>query len=104
MFDASTLEVFIASTIDLKEELRAVEEVLRDWNTRNARKRQIMLVPLRWGDDSTPPIPELNLPPVKKVTYLFGEGLSRNWWWKLLGGNELKIERFGFFSEPFNAL
>jgi hypothetical protein len=30
--------------------------------------------------------------------------LLRNWWWKLLSGNELKIERFGFFSEPNDAL
>jgi hypothetical protein len=54
MFDASTLEVFIASTNDLKEERRAVEEVLRDWNASNAKDRQIMLKPIRWEEDSTP--------------------------------------------------
>jgi hypothetical protein len=30
--------------------------------------------------------------------------LSRNWWWNSLSGNELKIERLGFFFEPFDAL
>jgi Domain of unknown function (DUF4062) len=54
MFDASTLEVFIASTNDLKEERHAVEEVLRDWNSRNGKPRQIMLKPVRWEEDSTP--------------------------------------------------
>jgi hypothetical protein len=32
------------------------------------------------------------------------EVLSRNWWWKLLNGNELEIERGGFFFKPFDAL
>jgi hypothetical protein len=54
MFDASILEVFIASTNDLKEEPNTVEEVLRDWNLRNAQTRQIMLEPIRWEEDSTP--------------------------------------------------
>lgn len=54
MFDASTLEVFIASTNDLREERQAVEEVLRDWNARNARDRQIILKPIRWEQDATP--------------------------------------------------
>jgi hypothetical protein len=40
MFDASVLEVFIASTNEMMEERRAVEEVLRDWNSRNAQDRQ----------------------------------------------------------------
>jgi hypothetical protein len=31
MFDASVLEVFIASTNEMMEERRPVEEVLRDW-------------------------------------------------------------------------
>jgi hypothetical protein len=39
MFDACILEVFIASTNDLKQERLAVEEVLRDWNSRNGEKR-----------------------------------------------------------------
>src|SRR5258708_23459367 len=30
--------------------------------------------------------------------------LSRNWWWKLLSGNELEVQRIGFFFKPFNAL
>src|ERR1700745_559070 len=30
--------------------------------------------------------------------------LLRNWWWKLLKGNELQIERLSLFFEPFNAL
>jgi nucleoside 2-deoxyribosyltransferase len=54
MFDASTLEVFIASTNDLTEERGAVEEVLRDWNSRNGKTRQIMLKPIRWEEDATP--------------------------------------------------
>ena len=29
-------------------------EVLRDWNSRNAKNRQIMLKPIRWKRDSTP--------------------------------------------------
>src|SRR5260370_8581680 len=32
------------------------------------------------------------------------EVLSRNWWWKLLSGNELEVQRIGFFFKPFNAL
>src|SRR5258708_33552091 len=32
------------------------------------------------------------------------EVLSRNWWWKVLSGNELEIECLGFFFEPFDAL
>jgi hypothetical protein len=54
MFDASTLEVFIASTNDLMDERLAVERVLRDWNSRYARKQQIMLKPVRWELDTTP--------------------------------------------------
>jgi hypothetical protein len=54
MFDACILEVFIASTNDLKQERLAVEEVLRDWNSRNGEKRQIMLKPIRWEEDTTP--------------------------------------------------
>lgn len=54
MFDASTLEVFIASTNDLADARTAVEEVLRDWNSRNAKARQIMLKPIRWEKDTTP--------------------------------------------------
>ncbi|MBV8139280.1 MAG: hypothetical protein JO121_27170, partial [Deltaproteobacteria bacterium] len=54
MFDASTLEVFIASTNDLNEERDAVEEVLRDWNSRNGKTRQIVLKPIRWEEDATP--------------------------------------------------
>jgi len=54
MFDASTLEVFIASTNDLAEARRAVEEVLRDWNSRNGKSRQIMLKPIRWEEDVAP--------------------------------------------------
>lgn len=54
MFDASTLEVFIASTSDLSAARDAVENVLRDWNSRNGRARQIMLKPVRWEKDSTP--------------------------------------------------
>jgi hypothetical protein len=54
MFDASTLEVFIASTNDLAEARRAVEEVLRDWNSRNGNPRQIMLKPIRWEEDVAP--------------------------------------------------
>ena len=30
--------------------------------------------------------------------------LSRNWWWKLLSGNELQIERLSLFFKPFDAL
>ena len=30
--------------------------------------------------------------------------LSRNWWWKQLGGNELEVEGTGFLFEPFNSL
>jgi hypothetical protein len=33
-----------------------------------------------------------------------GAALSRNWWWKVLSGNELEIECLGFFFEPFDAL
>ena len=54
MFDASTLEVFIASTNDLAPARKAVEEVLRDWNSRNGKERQIMLRPIRWEADVTP--------------------------------------------------
>jgi len=54
MFDACILEVFIASTNDLKEERLAVEKVLRDWNSRNGENRQIMLKPIRWEEDTTP--------------------------------------------------
>jgi hypothetical protein len=54
MFDASTLEVFIASTNDLTEERGAAEEVLRDWNSRNGKHRQIILKPIRWEEDATP--------------------------------------------------
>src|SRR5260221_14497359 len=32
------------------------------------------------------------------------KSLSRNWWWKLLSGNELEVQRIGFFFKPFNAL
>ena len=54
MFDASVLEVFVASTNDLKEERLASEEVLRIWNQSNSSSRQIMLKPLRWEEDATP--------------------------------------------------
>lgn len=54
MFDASTLEVFIASTNDLTDERAAVEDVLRDWNSRHGKGRQIMLKPVRWEEDATP--------------------------------------------------
>ena len=54
MFDASTLEVFIASTGDLMEERQAAEDVVREWNSRNGKDRQIMLKPLRWEKDFTP--------------------------------------------------
>lgn len=54
MFDASTLEVFIASTNDLAPARTAVEEVLRDWNSRNGKDRQIILKPIRWEADVTP--------------------------------------------------
>ena len=54
MFDACILEVFIASTNDLKQERLAVEEVLRDWNSRNGEERHIMLKPIRWEEDTTP--------------------------------------------------
>src|SRR5215471_852029 len=30
--------------------------------------------------------------------------LSRNWWWKLLSGNQLQIKRLCLFFKPFNAL
>jgi hypothetical protein len=54
MFDASTLEVFIASTNDLADARKAVEEILRDWNSRNGQGRQIMLKPVRWEEDVAP--------------------------------------------------
>jgi hypothetical protein len=30
--------------------------------------------------------------------------LSRNWWWNMLGGNELEVEGAGFLSKPFNTM
>ncbi len=54
MFDASVVEVFIASTADLVDARDAVERVLRDWNSRNAKERQIILKSLRWEKDATP--------------------------------------------------
>jgi len=54
MFDASTLEVFIASTNDLMDERVASEDVLRTWNQSNGSTRQIILKPLRWEKDATP--------------------------------------------------
>lgn len=54
MFDASVLEVFIASTADLGDEREAVEDVIREWNSRNAKRRSIVLKTLRWEKDATP--------------------------------------------------
>jgi len=53
MFDASILEVFIASTNDLRDERLASEDVLRTWNQSNGSSRQIILKPLRWEKDAT---------------------------------------------------
>jgi hypothetical protein len=54
MFYASTLEVFIASTNDLSDARSSVENVLRDWSSRNGKPRNIMLKPIRWEKDTTP--------------------------------------------------
>jgi hypothetical protein len=54
MFDASTLEVFIASPNEMKLARDVVEDVLRDWNQSNAKTRQIMLKPICWEKDTTP--------------------------------------------------
>jgi hypothetical protein len=54
MFDASVLEVFVASPGDVAEERAAVETVLRAWNSDNSKARQLMLKPVRWEKDATP--------------------------------------------------
>ena len=56
MFDAKTLEVFIASPNDLQDERNAVAEALLDWNLSNNPRRQIMLKPVRWDKDTMPQI------------------------------------------------
>jgi hypothetical protein len=54
MFDASVLEVFVASPGDVAEERAAVETVLRAWNSDNSKARQLVLRPVRWEKDATP--------------------------------------------------
>ena len=108
MFDASTLEVFIASTNDLLEERQAVEEVLRDWNARNARDRQIMLKPIRWEEDATPELgPEsfqvvINkrlLDPADILIGMIGKRLGSPTG-KSIAGTVEEIERFAAASKP----
>lgn len=108
MFDASTLEVFIASTNDLKEERQAVEEVLRDWNARNARNRQIMLKPIRWEEDTTPElgpgsfqavINERLLDPADILIGIIGKRLGSPTG-KSIAGTVEEIERFAAAKKP----
>lgn len=108
MFDASTLEVFIASTNDLKEERQAVEEVLRDWNARNGRDRQIMLKPIRWEEDATPElgpgsfqavINERLLDPADILIGIIGKRLGSPTG-KSIAGTVEEIERFAAAKKP----
>jgi hypothetical protein len=108
MFDASTLEVFIASTNDLREERRAVEEVLRDWNSRNGRDRQIMLKPIRWEEDATPElgpgsfqavINERLLDPADVLIGIIGKRLGSPTATSIAGTVE-EIERFAAANKP----
>lgn len=54
MFDATVLDVFIASTNDLAEARQGVEEVVRTWNSRSGERRKIVLRSVRWERDATP--------------------------------------------------
>jgi hypothetical protein len=108
MFDASTLEVFIASTNDLKEERQAVEQVLRDWNARNGRERQIMLKPIRWEEDSTPElgpgsfqevINKRLLDPADILIGIIGKRLGSPTG-KSIAGTVEEIERFAAAKKP----
>jgi hypothetical protein len=108
MFDASILEVFIASTNDLKEERNAVEEVLRDWNSRNAQTRQIMLKPIRWEEDSTPElgpgsfqavINQRLLAPADLLVGIVGKRLGSPTETSIAGTVE-EIERFAAAKKP----
>ena len=119
MFDASTLEVFIASTNDLAEARKAVEEVLRDWNSRNGKERQIMLKPIRWEEDVTPElgpgsfqavINNRLLDPADVLVGIVGRRLGSPTG-KSIAGTVEEIERFAeakkpvllyFSDEPFN--
>jgi len=119
MFDASTLEVFIASTNDLREARDAVEDVLRDWNQTNAKTRQIMLKPIRWEKDTTPElgpgsfqavINKRLLDPADILIGIFGKRLGSPTA-NAKAGTVEEIERFAqakkpvllyFSNEPFN--
>lgn len=108
MFDASVLEVFVASTTDLTRARDAVEDVLRDWNSRNGKARQLMLKPLRWEKDSTPQLDQGGGQNVINTQLLDGADLLVGIFGKRLGsptrtnvsGTVEEIERFRAAKKP----
>lgn len=53
-FDATVLQVMIASPSDVRQERLAIKEALQEWNSIHAVDRKIILLPRAWEDDSSP--------------------------------------------------
>lgn len=53
-YDATVIEVMIASPSDVAEERQIVREVLHEWNALHARERGVVLMPAGWETHSAP--------------------------------------------------
>ena len=51
---AQLVTVMIASPSDVPEARRAVHEALAEWNDANARRRNVVLLPLKWESSAVP--------------------------------------------------
>lgn len=53
-FEAKVYYVMIASPGDVSEERKQIIDLLMEWNRENSERFQIVLLPLRWEEDSAP--------------------------------------------------
>jgi hypothetical protein len=53
-YDATVVDVMIASPSDVTTERRVIREVLDEWNIVNARERKLVVLPVSWESHAAP--------------------------------------------------
>jgi hypothetical protein len=53
-YQATVIELFLASPSDVSDERALVREIVAEWNSIHARERQVVLMPVGWETHSSP--------------------------------------------------
>lgn len=77
MYNATVIEIFLASPTDIKEERKIVHDIIEEWNIANSNKYKIILKTLRWEKNvysslGNHPQDEINEQILKKADLLIG--------------------------------